>query len=103
MSCRCKGDIVPWVLWDCEKGDEIDLSELTEEDVLRMFPGERLANILQNSDTYEIGIATIDTTDEIIRLAESDKLTNAKATLMCCFDNISFEKEFTFDYELNVC
>ena len=24
LSCRCKGDLIPWVLYNCESGDETD-------------------------------------------------------------------------------
>ena len=100
LSCRCKGELIPWVLWNCETGEEIDLSSLTEEEVEIAFPDKRIAEIVCNSETYEIGLYPI---HEDFDLAEDDVLSDCEAYFeMYVDEDHYYEKEFQFETELNV-
>ena len=101
LSCRCKGDLIPWVLYNCETGDEIDLYELSNEECDTMFPVERIAEIVCNSETYEIGVYPVDDSDETFDLAESDVLSDCEAFFEMYDGNRDYEKEFKFDTEVN--
>lgn len=99
LCCRCKGELIPWVLWDLEEGDDIDLSELSEEEMNERFPAQRIAEIICNSEYYEVGIYPVDN----FELAESDKLTECHGRIEIYIDeNHYYEKEFDFEVELNI-
>ena len=103
LSCCCKGDLIPWVLWNCETGEEIDLSLLIEEECEIAFPNKRIAEIVCNSETYEIGIYPVDDSDEIWDLAENDVLSDCEAYFeMYVDEDHYYEKEFKFDTEVNL-
>ena len=102
LNCRCKGELIPWVLWNCETGDEIDLGSMDEEEVNAMFPDKRIAELICNSETYEVGIYPVGD-DEVFELAEDDKLSNRKGTFEMYVDaDHYYEKEFEFEVELNI-
>ena len=102
LSCRCKGDLIPWVLWNCETGDEIDLSSMDEDEVEAILPYKRVAEIVCNSDSYEIGIYPVKDNDETFKLAEEDKLSDCKGYVEIHVDGDDYTKEFEFDIELNI-
>ena len=103
LSCRCKGELIPWVLWNCETGDEIDLSLLTEEELEMAFPNRRIAEIVCNSKTYKIGVYPVDDSDETFDLVESDVLSDCEAFFEMYVDEDNYyEKEFEFEAELNI-
>lgn len=103
LSCRCKGDLIPWVLWNCATGDEINLYDLSNEEIEAKFPDKKIAEIICNSDTFEVGIYPVGDDDEVFELAEKDKLSNCKGTFeMYINEDHYYEKEFEFDVELNL-
>lgn len=92
LSCRCKGELVPWALWDCEKGDEIDLYEFSDKEI---------AEIVCNSDSYTIGIYPVD--DEICEAACSDMLSNCDGLFeMFVDEDHYYTQEFKFNTEINL-
>ena len=103
LSCRCKGDLIPWVLWNCETGEEIDLSSLPEEEVEVILPNKRIAEIICDSDTYEIGIYPVNDNDETFELAKEDELTGCMG-LIEIYAGIEhrYAKGFKFNVELNI-
>lgn len=102
LSCRCKGDLIPWVLYNCENGDEIDLYDLSEEEADKMFPIKRIIELLQVGTDFRIGVYPTDDRDEIFKLAEEDILS--KCTGFCeLYDGENYyEIHFEFEPELNV-
>ena len=101
LSCRCKGDLVPWVLWNCTTGEEIDLSSLSEEELDTIFPSKRIAEIICNSDTFEVGIYPTD--NENFDLSENDVLSQCEGRLeMYVDENHYYQKDFEFEIELNL-
>lgn len=103
LSCRCKGDLIPWVLYDCETGDEIDLSTLSEEEIEDMFPNAKIAEIICSNDVCEIGIYPVNDNDETFELAEEDTLSNCEGRIeMYVDENNYFTKDFEFEVELNI-
>ena len=90
-------------VWYCETGDEIDLSSLTEEEIEIAFPDKRIAEIVCNSETYEIGLYPVDDSDEVWGLAEDDVLSDCEAYFeMYVDEDHYYEKEFQFEAELNI-
>lgn len=103
LDCRYKGDIIPWVLYDDEEGDEIDLSQLDEEEIAELLPDKTLAEIIYESEEYEVGVFPAGYTDEIIEASEDDILSNCTGLLQIYVDeNHYYEKRFEFDTELNI-
>ena len=107
LSCRCKGDLIPWVLYNCESGDEIDLYSLTDAQIEDMFPDEKVAKIICESEDYEIGIYPVTNgdcdDDEIFERAEDDVVSNGKGSFeMFVNDEHCYQKDFEFETELNI-
>lgn len=106
LSCRCKGELIPWVLSNCESGDEVDLYSMTDEEVNALFPDERVAKIICESEDYEIGIYPVTNGDcndeEIFERAEDDEVSNCKGSFEMFVDDQCYEKEFEFETELNI-
>ena len=107
LSCRCKGELIPWVLYNCETGDEIDLYSLKDERVEDIFPDERVAKIICESEDYEIGIYPVTNGDcddkEIFKSAEEDSVSNCKGSFeMFIDDEKYYQKDFEFETELNI-
>ena len=96
------GDII-YTLTDEETGEEIDLSLLTEEECEIAFPNKRIAEIVCNSDTFEIGVYPVDDNDEVYELAMDDVFSNCEGYFEIYVDADNYRtKEFTFDTEVNV-
>lgn len=106
LSCCCKGDLIPWVLYNCESGDETDLYSLTDEQVKDIFPDERIAKVICESKDYEIGIYPVTNGDcndaEIFKIAESDIVSNGRGYFEMFIDEHCYHKEFEFETELNI-
>lgn len=107
LSCRCKGDLIPWVLNNCENGDEVDLYSLTEKQIEKMFPDERVAKIICESEDYEVGIFPVTNGDcddeEIFKRAEDDDVDNCKGSFeMFVDDEHYYHKDFEFETQLNI-
>ena len=101
LSCRCKGDLIPWVLWNCATSEETDLSSLSEEELDIRFPSKRIAEIVCNNDTFEVGIYPTD--NENFDLAESDVLSQCEGSFeMYVDENHYYQKDFEFEIELNL-
>jgi hypothetical protein len=100
LSCRCKGELIPWVLWNCETGDETDLYELSNEECDAMFPEKKIAEIVCNSKDYEIGIYPV--SDDVFKEALMDVLSDCEGLFEMFIDeNHYYTKEFKFDTEVN--
>ena len=103
LSCRCKGDLIPWVLLNCETGDEIDLYSITEEALEIAFPHKRIAEIVCNSKTYRIGVYPVDDSDETWEVVENDVLSDCEGHFEIHVDEDHYyEKDFEFEAELNI-
>ncbi len=106
LSCRCKGDLIPWVLYNCESGDEINLYSMNDEQIEKIFPDERVAKIICEGEDYEIGIYPVTNGDcydeEIFDMAEDDDVSDGKGFFEMFIDGKCYEKEFEFETELNI-
>lgn len=103
LSCRCKGDLIPWVLWNLETGDEIDLSSMDEEEVEAMFPDKRIAEIICNSDTFEVGVYPVDDSDENWELVKNDVFSDCQGSVEIYIgdEDCYYTKDFKFDVEVD--
>ena len=103
LSCRCKGDLIPWVLYDLETGDETDLSTLSADDIENILPDEKIAEIICNSGYYTVGIYPDNDDAETFELAKEDVLTNCEGRVEIYIDEGNyFTKDFEFETELNI-
>lgn len=103
LSCRCKGDLIPWVLWNCETGDETDLSSLSEEEIDDILPIDKIAEIICKSDIYEVGLYPIDDENETYKHSKDDVLSNCEGSIEIYVDeNHYYTKDFDFIPELNI-
>ena len=103
LDCRCKGELIPWVLYDLETGDETDLYSLSNEEVESIFPDIKIAEILCNNDNCNIGIYPVCDTDEVFFWAENDDLTDCEGSFEMYIDEEhQYAKDFVFETELNI-
>lgn len=110
LSCRCKGELVPWVLYNCENGNEVDLYSMTEEEIERIFPDKRVAKIICEGNDYRIGVYPVTNADcddyEIFKRAENDTVSDGKGIFEMFVKDVNDEycyyKEFEFETELNI-
>ena len=99
LSCLCKGDLIPWVLFNTDTGEEEDLSELTNEELEERFPVKKLVKIFKKGIDFCVGIYPVrydEFTDDTLKkgigtvelyLSEEDKF---------------YTRRFEFDTEFNV-
>lgn len=114
LSCRCKGDLIPWILRDLDDDDEIDLSELSEEEIESLYPNKKLAEIFEKGYNFLIGIYPVvddtcfddddDFDDYFETVCENDILSDCigEVELYLFEEEIEYTKEFEFDTELNI-
>ena len=106
LSCRCKGYLIPWVLYDCESGDEVDLYSMTDEQIEKILPDERIAEIICEGSDHRIGIYPVTNGDfadeEIFDMAKDDDLSDGKGSFEMSVDGECYHKEFEFKTELNI-
>ena len=100
LSCRCKGELVPWTLYDYISDEEIDLSSLSEAEIIARFPDVKIAELICNSDKYRVGIYPIEDNDEIFKLLEDDVLSRCEALFEMNCDERFYKNEFNFETEL---
>lgn len=101
LNCRCKGDFIPWVLYNMDNGDEIDLYDLSEEEVEKMFPVKRIAELLQVGTDFRIGVYPTVEGEEIFKLAEEDVLSDCTGLCEIYDGENTHEIRFEFETEFN--
>ena len=97
LDCRCKGDLIPWILHNLENGEEIELYELPEEECYELFPINKIANIICNSKYYTVDLFPINEDD-----ADYDVLTNCKGYIEIYDGLHNYEHHFEFEAEPNI-
>lgn len=106
LSCRCKGDLIPWVLYDYESGDETDLYSLTDAQIENTFTAEEIAKAICESENYEVGIYPAPggdcDEDEVFEKAKRDTMSKAQGSFEMVVDGRSYYKEFVFATELTI-
>lgn len=101
LNCRCKGELVPWVLWNYKTGNEINLGELSEEEIEDMFPLKRIADIICKSNVFTIGLYPVNDGENIFPMTEDDTLTDCEGKILIYDGEAEHVKDFTFEAELN--
>ena len=105
LSCRVKGELVPWVL--CIDGDESDLSSVPLSKLGEEFVSSKIFEMVQNAiklqeetgDSFiTLGIYPIYDDDDVWDKAETDEFTECSAEL---YLNGCELIKFTFDTQLN--
>ena len=103
LSCRCKGDLIPWALWNCDTGVETDLSLLSEADIDDVWPNDKIAEVICKSNDYEVGLYPADDENETYEHSKGDVLSNCKGSIEIYVDeNHYYTKDFDFIPELNI-
>lgn len=98
LNCRTKGELLPWVTYDLETGEETELHGI--ENIEMLYPEDRLLDIIENGMNHTIGVFPADTSEEGIAAAEEvdgEDLGYGEAKLMWGERTV----EFTFETELN--
>lgn len=100
LSCRYKGDLIPWVLNDNETGDEYNLYGMDDDTLEFFMPVEKIISIIENGSNYVVGIYPVFEKD--LDLAEDDELSDCCGSISIYYDGKEIAKEFVFETELNI-
>jgi len=102
LSCRCKGDLIPWALWPDDE-DEVDLSEMDEDELNALYPVTKIIDIFNRGYDFTVGIYPVDDTESNEMLVDTDILINCKGKLeMYDEENDEIlESYFEFGIEVN--
>ena len=96
LSCRCKGELVPWTLF-IDHGDEIDLSEMSKEEVEEKYPDEKLFWIFAKGYNFLVGVYPVD--DE--NYDDTDCLEEGNGSVEFNVSDETHSINFEFDVEIN--
>lgn len=97
LSCRCKGELVPWTLVNLGDGEEIDLSEMSEEEVEEEYPDEKLFEILAKGYDFLVGVYPVNDDN----YDNTDRLEKGTGTVEFYVSNEIHSINFEFDTEVN--
>jgi len=99
LDCRCKGDLIPWVLYNNTNGSEIDLYDLSEEEVDEMFPIKRIAELLQMGTEFIVGIYPVNDSEENLKLCNEDTFSDCIGICELYDGENDYEIRFEFETE----
>ena len=102
LRCRCKGDLVPWVLYDYEDGNEINLNSMSQEEVDELFPISKIAEILQTGTDFRVGVYPVEGGEIDLALAEDDTFCKGEGLCEIYDGENEYVKNFEFEVELNI-
>lgn len=102
LRCRCKGDLVPWVLYDYENGSEIDLSRLPVEEVNELFPISKIIELFRTGTNFRVGVYPVEDGEIDFALAEDDTFSKGDGLCKIYDGENDYVKEFEFEVELNI-
>lgn len=102
LRCRCKGDLVPWVLYDYENGSEIDLSRLPVEEVDELFPISKIIELFRTGTNFRVGVYPVEDGEIDLALAEDDTFSKGDGLCEIYDGENEYVKNFEFEVELNI-
>ena len=102
LRCRCKGDLVPWVLYDYEDGNEIDLSSMSQEEVDELFPISKIIELFRTGTNFRVGVYPVEGGEIDLALAEDDTFGKGEGLCEIYDGENDYIKEFEFEVELNI-
>ena len=108
LNCRCKGVLVPWVLYDLETGEETDLlsPELLSKGVIyEKFNNAKIIEIFKEGYEFRVGAypSIINDDEESFKKAKKDKFeTGNGEVVLYPEEGGTFTKQFTFETEVNI-
>lgn len=76
FNCYCKTPLNPWTEHNIENDVEKDLYEMPEDELSKLYPYEKLINIIKNSTDTFIGLYPWN--DEDIEKAKEDVITDCQ-------------------------
>lgn len=76
FNCYCKTPLNPWTEYNIENDVEKNLYELSEDEISKLYPYEKLINIIKNSKETIIGLYPWH--DEDIEKAKEDVITDCQ-------------------------
>lgn len=95
LSCRVKGDLIPWVLREVDTGKEINLYDMEEAEAEAMFPIEKIIDIFKRGHDFVVGIYP---TDDENWCGDYDDVTDGEGYIDIC----DFSMCLNFKTEINV-
>lgn len=103
LSCVCKGELIPWVLWDSKAGKETDLNSMDEDEVKDSFSDEKVAAIISKGVAYEVGIYPAKDDSETFNLAEKDVFESCQGQFELLVNSEKhYVRNFNFDTVVNL-
>lgn len=102
LSLRFKGDVTPWVFECWEDDIDEDLSELDEDELVERFSIKRVIDIIKKAYLFRVGLYPANDEDEVIKKAEQDEITDCTGRIEIWCNDELFERDFEFEYELNI-
>lgn len=96
LNCRCKGELIPWTLYDLKKGEEVELYDLSKEEVDKILPVKKIVKFLQKGSNFIIGIYPA---NDSLKLAKDDILTGCAGFLDIYDGDKDFHINFEFETE----
>jgi len=99
LDCRCKGELILWVLYNNTNGSEIDLYDLSEEEVDEMFPIKRIAELLQMGTEFIVGIYPVNDSEENLKLCNEDTFSDCIGICELYDGENDYEIRFEFETE----
>lgn len=107
LNCRTKGDLLPWTLVNVTTGVETDYGMLSQEEAGKLFPMEKLAEILHRASAEEraltVGIFPVNCTNtRQASVYAEDVVSNGTGTCKLHDSDKVYEIQFRFETELNL-
>lgn len=99
LSCRVKGDLVPWVEYDLESGDEKNY--YSEEDVSKIPDTKEIVSMLKIATDFIVGIYPVEERLEEAAQA-NEEVFNGEGEIEIYLDGQIFSRNFKFETELNL-
>lgn len=99
LNCRCKGDLIPWTLYNTINEEKINLYDLPQEEIDKIFSSKKIAEILQIGKNFRVGINIVN--EENLKLAEKDVLSDCIGICNLYDSEDNYEIHFKFEAEFN--
>lgn len=96
FNCYCKTPLNPWTEHNIENDVEKNLYELSEDEISKLYPYEKLINIIKNSTDTVIGLYPWN--DEDIEKAKEDIITDCQVY----FDEPDLDLTLKCEAEINI-
>lgn len=105
LDCGVKGDLTPLMERNMETGIETELNGMSEEEIEKQYPAQRLWEFMDKSSRFVVGLYPVYDCDrdgeEIFNTAMMDQFTSCYGVIEINVNGEIKTKEFEFVAELN--